>query len=224
MFAVIFSGICMLSARTSTTVAIAALILFPFFISGKSTFTVNLFPYLFIILFIPAVFFGYLHFYNRFQQVENEIVIRQQEPEVVQKEEPNSTNIRINIWSNAVQLISRNLFFGVGTGDIKEELVKVYTENHYEYGIRERISPHNQFLHTGVILGIIGVAILLLQLVVPAWLAFKYREWLYFFFLAVIFLNCLTESMLEREAGILFFTAFNSCFYLRLRAKINSLS
>jgi O-antigen ligase len=171
------------------------------------------------------MFFGFLHLNNRFNQVEEAIVASENSipADTIAQEAPNSTNIRFHLWKNAVQLISRNPLFGVGTGDIKEELVNIYTENNYAYGIRERISPHNQFLHTGVILGITGMVLLAIYFFYPLCFSFKEKDWLYFFFLTIILLNAMTESILEREAGILFFTAFNTCFYLQQRFR-NSIS
>jgi O-antigen ligase len=220
-FVFIFFGIQLMSARTSTIVAILTSVAFPIFIHRKNIFSKsNRIFYILLLILIPLIFFGYLHFYNRFQQVQNEIEIRTVQPATtVQQEEPNSTNIRINLWSNAVQLIRRNPIIGVGTGDIKEELVNMYTENHYQYGIENRISPHNQFLHTGVILGLVGIVLLAVMLFMPIIISVRSKEWIYFFFLGIILLNCMTESFLEREAGILFFTVFNSCFYLRMRSK-----
>jgi O-antigen ligase len=112
-------------------------------------------------------------------------------------------------------LITEHPFFGVGTGDLKEELVKKYEAYHYDYGIRTRLSPHNQFLHTAVILGIFGVLSLALLLGSAFMLAWKNRDWVYLLFVFLVFLNCMTESILERQAGILFFGFVNSLFASR---------
>ncbi len=216
----LFTGILFLSARTSTIVTIFCIVFFPIFILGKKLFTNrNWFLHGLIVLISTSMFFGFLHLNNRFNQVEEAIVASESSipADTITQEAPNSTNIRFHLWENAVQLIGRNPLFGVGTGDIKEELVSIYTENNYEYGIKERISPHNQFLHTGVILGITGMVLLAIYFFYPLYFSFKEKDWLYFFFLIIILLNAMTESILERQAGILFFTAFNTCFYLRLR-------
>ena len=216
-FAFLFAGILLLSARTSTIVAILTISIFPFFIpSRKNNLRVSWIVHGCCLLFSLFSFLGYLHLFNRFNQVEEAIAIRenQTDSKVVQNESPNSTNIRINIWKNTIQLISRYPLLGVGTGDIKEELVKVYAENGYEYGVKEKPSPHNQFLHTTVILGVFGFIALSLLFFFPLATSFRSKEWLFFFFLLIVFLNSMTESILEREAGILFFTPFLSCFYL----------
>jgi O-antigen ligase len=214
----LYGGILILSARTSTVTALLMIIIFPVIIKGALFQKRFWLKYLLTIFTSLVLLFAYLQINNRFNQVEE--VIEQRESvkgdEILKAESPNSTNIRLNLWQNAIQLIKRNPILGVGTGDIKEELVKIYTENNYEYGIKERISPHNQFLHTGVILGGLGILLLLTYLVYPLFFSLKQRDWLYFFFLMSILMNCMTESLLERQAGILFFTVFNTCFYLRL--------
>jgi O-antigen ligase len=223
LFFFLLTGIFLLSARTSTFVAILSVIIYPFLITGKKLFHDKKFKvHLSGIFLMLILFFTYLHFNNRFLQVEHAIVLieNQNSTDSVRQEDPNSTNIRINLWQNAIQLIGENILFGVGTGDIKEELVKKYSENNYQYGVRIRPSPHNQFLHTGVILGLTGILFLLAYLLLPLAISFRQKDWLYFAFLIIILINCMTESLLERQAGILFFTAFNTCFYLLLRKNL----
>jgi O-antigen ligase len=221
VFVIIYSGILLLSARTSTITTLLTILFFPVFVYGRGAgnrfLRVRHFAFF---VFSVILFFGYVHLFDRFSQVEEAIVIRENNSMAVTipNEAPNSTNIRLNIWKNTVQLIRRHPFFGVGTGDIKEELRKVYTENQYEYGIKENPSPHNQFLHTAVILGLAGVLFLLALFAYPMTVAWRKRQWLYFFFLVIVLTNCMTESILERQAGILFFAAFNTCFYLKIRS------
>ena len=222
LFFFLYIGILLLSARTATFVTIISVAFYPILLFGKTFFKEKIWHvHVLFLFFMSALLFGYLHYNNRFNQVEQEIVLRTNSAnaESIQQEAPNSTNIRLHIWKNSVELIRRNPILGVGTGDLKEELVNMYTENNYQYGIQSRISPHNQFLHTGVILGIVGILFLTAYLLLPMVIAFKNKDWLYLIFLFVIIVNCITESILEREAGILFFTVFNTCFYLQLISK-----
>ena len=140
-------------------------------------------------------------------------------PDSTAQELPNSTNIRINLWKNSLELIKQNPLLGVGTGDLKDELYRLYSENNYQYGMLKKPSPHNQFLHTSVILGFTGLLFLCAYLFIPLFLAFKNRYWLYVFFLIIIIVNCITESILEREAGILLFVIMNTFFYLQSKNK-----
>lgn len=126
------------------------------------------------------------------------------------------TNERILIWKSSVEIIRENLVFGVGTGDVKDELVKKYQENHITAAINQRLNAHNQYLQTFIALGVIGFLILSVSLVAPAIGSIKQHDLLYFLFLMLICVNLLFESMLERQAGVVFYSFFNSfLFFIR---------
>ena len=227
LFLFLYVGILLLSARTATFMAIISVACYPILFFGKNIIKeMNWLRHALLLIVMTAFLFSYLHYNNRFDQVEQEIVLRGNSTDVdtAYQEAPNSTNIRLNIWKNSIELIRRNLLFGVGTGDLKEELISIYRESNYQYGIQKRISPHNQFLHTGVILGICGILFLSIYLLLPMFLAIKKKHWMYVFFLLIVIVNCITESILEREAGILFFVAFNTCFYILLQSNDKAVS
>jgi len=175
--------------------------------------------------------YGILQVNNRFDQVEKVISNSNihagtgndasVSPEF--KQEDNSTSAHINLWQNAVELIDDHPLFGVGTGDLKEELSKYYAKNHFNYGLEKNYSPHNQVLHTAVILGIFGCLFLLAMFLVPLFLAFSNKDWVYFFFLLIVLMNCMTESILEVQKGVLFFAFFNTWFYQRIKTRENTL-
>lgn len=219
-------NILLLSSRTATAGAYLTIPLWLILSLRKKIFLPkNIIPIIICLVFIGGSHAILLRINNRFTQVENTIKDTNRHQTIAQGdlqdtlpvEEDNSTNIRVHLWKNAVELIADHPFFGVGTGDIKEEIVKYYTKNNYAYGIRERISPHNQFLHTGVILGFTGILFLASLLLIPMFLAIRSKDWLYFCFLLIILLNCMTESVLEIQKGILFFAFFNVMLYLRMK-------
>lgn len=221
LFFFLYIGVLLLSSRTATFVTILSSSIYPVLHYGRSFFNQRKWRTHLCFLSLMILFlFTYLNFYNRFDQVEQEISLRfKSDSNDLIKEVPNSTNIRLNLWKNSIELIGRNLLFGVGTGDLKEELVKIYKENNYQYGVQKRASPHNQFLHIGIILGLCGILFLFIYFLLPLFLALKKHDWLYVLFLFIIILNCITESLFEREAGVLFFTVFNTIFYLQMRSK-----
>jgi O-antigen ligase len=124
----------------------------------------------------------------------------------------NSTSSRLYLWKYSLNVISRNPVFGVGTGDLKEELNAEYSRNNWTYGIEKKYSSHNQYLHTGVILGWIGIILLCLMLFLPFLGAIKLRDWMYAGFLLIIIVNNVTEDVLEVQKGVLFYGFFNSYF------------
>jgi O-antigen ligase len=199
----------LLSGRTAMAVSMLTLLIYGAVLARKKMLSMKD-ARIFLSLIVVSVVFqlAMLKYYNRYDQIANVI----KEPDA---KEENSTSIRYNIWKISVDLISDHPFIGVGVGDLKEELVKKYQEYNYEYGIRTRISPHNQFLHTAVILGLIGAGGLLYLLACAFMIAWRNGDWLYLLFIIITFLNCMTESILERQAGILFFTFINSLFASR---------
>lgn len=120
-----------------------------------------------------------------------------------------STTDRIDIWKASVDIIKSNIFLGVGTGDVKDELIRSYKERNIEHALELKLNAHNQYLQTFMTLGIPGIATLLLMLLLPMIAAFRNRYFLYFVFLLLFSLNILVESMFEMQGGIVWYAFFN---------------
>lgn len=135
----------------------------------------------------------------------------------VQPTEVESSALRTMTWKTSLEIVKENPLIGVGTGDIKDVLLVKYESNGMNYALERRLNAHNQFLQTAGALGIIGLLILLLCFVIPIYISIKHRNLVYFFFLLLIFLNFLVESMLETQAGVVFYAFFNSLFLFSLK-------
>jgi len=61
-----------------------------------------------------------------------------------------------------------------------------------------------------VAVGIPGILILLANLFIPMYIAIKRKQFVYLLFLLILCLNFLTESMLDQQAGTMFYGLFNS--------------
>src|SRR5205823_1575205 len=120
--------------------------------------------------FMVVLFISVVKFNNRYKQVET--VIENYNPhdsnrhDTFNAEEENSTNTRLRIWSYALELIKQHPLFGVGTGDVKDELEIVYKQHNYIPGILKHFNSHNQFLQTCITLGLCGMVILFLIFIV----------------------------------------------------------
>ena len=117
-----------------------------------------------------------------------------------------SSEVRWLTWASARELIVEHPFIGTGTGDIKDELMRVYGEHGYTTAAEHRLNAHSQFLQTFACLGILGVLGLCMMLLVPMFRS--PRDPLSLLFFALCIFNWLVESMLEVQAGALFFTFF----------------
>ncbi len=159
-----------------------------------------------IILFLSSDFLV-TRDYKRFIAVENSIEQHQLNASSVE-----STNVRVFVWSSACKVIKRNIFAGVGTGHVEDSLMAQYKNDKVTGAFKEHLNAHNQFLQTTLALGILGGLLLLFNLIYPSVFAIKNDNYLYLVFLIIIFMNCLTESVLESQAGVVFYGFINALF------------
>jgi O-antigen ligase len=125
----------------------------------------------------------------------------------------NSTGSRIAAWQNEWKLIRENWITGNGTGEANALLKKKFISEGYLQLANDNMHTHNQILHTWIDLGIGGV-LLLFAMLASCFITFVQRHqkeasWL----VILIFINLLTDDMLEIQAGIVFFVFF-LCVYL----------
>jgi len=221
----LFATISLLSSRTAIVTSFGSVIFYSGIKLFKRKSKKKDFAILAVIIASAVIMqVSAMHFFNRFTQVTQAI---QQSASPVPdtpvenhqatQSENNSTSAHYLIWKNAVGLIKQHLIFGVGIGDVHDELNKEFVKNNFKFGIEKDFNPHNQFLNTMVALGITGLILLLALFFLPAYVAWQQKNWICFFFLVIIFLNCLTESVLERQAGIIFFAFFFSLFAVQLK-------
>ena len=72
-----------------------------------------------------------------------------------------STQLRLNSLKTSWKIIQKNPFFGVGTGDWRDELVVEYIASNMPCNAHEQTAPHNQYLKTLLKYGVVGLLIYL---------------------------------------------------------------
>jgi O-antigen ligase len=135
----------------------------------------------------------------------------------IDKNKEDGTVQRIEIWKTSFQIIKDNFLIGVGTGDVKDELLKYYDEKGMIFAKSNHLNAHSQYLQTFVTLGIIGFLALISLFIFPSLFAFKSRNFIYLFFLMIVAINISVESMFENQAGVVFYTFFNTFLFLTLK-------
>jgi O-antigen ligase len=117
---------------------------------------------------------------------------------------------RISLWKSAFTIIRDNFLIGVGTGDIQNELNREYVRSgNDELTKVENLNTHNQFLEIAAENGIIGLVLFLAIFATMVLISIKEKRTLYFVFIAIIFFSFLFETMLNRLAGLSFFSLFS---------------
>ena len=81
----------------------------------------------------------------------------------------------------------------------------------YKYFIKKGYNYHSQFFQTLAAVGVLGFLFLLFSLLIPAYnLALKNKKYLLLAFMFMFFVSFVTESMLERQAGVILYAFFGS--------------
>jgi O-antigen ligase len=115
-----------------------------------------------------------------------------------------SSALRRMAWDSALELFRQDPIRGVGTGDIKDELVALYERRGFIHAAAKRMNAHSQFLQTMAALGLPGLAGLLGMVLVPLVLAMVRHQRICMAFWLIILLSWSVESMAEVQAGVAF--------------------
>ncbi len=127
--------------------------------------------------------------------------------------DPNGHSVtqRIEFWKAGVHCWNKNIWIGVGTGDVGDCLKSSYTEIGSPLREEYRLRSHNQFLAIAIGTGIIGLIVFLFSLLYP-FFSRQHRSILYFSFFLIMGLSMFTEDTLETQVGVTLFALFNSLF------------
>ena len=116
-----------------------------------------------------------------------------------------SSGIRLHIWEHATTLVKEKPMLGHGTGDVRDVLVEKYTEHNLISALEHQYNAHNQFFQILISSGIIGLLLFLLSTYFGA----KSNP-LLLQFIVITFIFMSVESILENQAGTIFFGLFFS--------------
>lgn len=121
--------------------------------------------------------------------------------------------IRFKIWPAAFETGVRHLPLGTGIGDASDVLDNTFIENGMALTMEKSLNAHNQFLQTFIASGIPGMLALVILLAVPITLSLRNKNRAYLTFLSIVIINFLFESMLQTQAGVIFFAFINSILF-----------
>ena len=144
---------------------------------------------------------------NRFKEL-NKI-------ETLSEGQINSTNIRLTIFHEVRELIIESPFMGYGVGDYNDKLKEKYKEQGISVLLISNYNAHNQYLSICLMGGIFTFIIFVLMMYNLFNLSFKYNNYILLSLLVFYSLMMLTENILEREDGVIFFSFFLNFFSLK---------
>lgn len=106
---------------------------------------------------------------------------------------------RIRSYEVGISLLKRNSIFGVGIGDMEDEVKRVYKE---KYDIGNPRQPHNQFLFAAAAFGHLGLLIYVVAYFLTFFWRKAYRDPLLISFFIILIAFCMIEKPLERSSFI----------------------
>ncbi len=135
-------------------------------------------------------------------------------PSLAQNDTPHKVNLRYGIYYCTIQNIKENFFFGIGKQNSQDKLQACYNTFTYS-GVNDftkvTYNSHNQYLDVFLAYGFFGFLII----TVSFFSGFFTRPGLlYSVFLLLIAMALLTENIFDRQVGVMFYTLFNTLFFL----------
>ncbi len=131
----------------------------------------------------------------------------------LQHETMTSEHIRGGIYFCSSKLILKKWLFGYGIGDVNDQLDTCYKEeiDSNVYQIKQ-YNAHNQYLQIFLSSGVIGGLIFILSILFGMRYAYRQKIMGYLAFSVLVATCFLTENILSRHDGVLFYAFFNSIF------------
>lgn len=122
---------------------------------------------------------------------------------------------RLGVWESATDVFLNNFLFGVGTGDLSQELVMACKKDKLPKSLHFT-DPHNQYFNVLLKHGVLGFVFWSFSLGVFIFNAIKTKYLYYQLFLVTILVYFTIESILIRQIGVVFYAIFNSLFYIEI--------
>ena len=121
-------------------------------------------------------------------------------------------NVRLIMWTVSVQEFLAHPL-GAGTANVDDVLGARLRSHKLDSIAIQNYNPHNQYLQIAVEIGVFGLVIFLVLLFSTLRFALKMRNSVLFWIVLSLAFNCLFESMLQRQSGMVFF-CFLICFFI----------
>jgi O-antigen ligase len=175
-----------------------------FVLSNKTMIQKIKFVVFAFLIFASMVFFVRVVLWARFQEmftvapITNKILFCE------------SVNSRRAAAIEAYNKLSPVWYKGYGTGTANEKLLEQLTEKNYTDLVLHDMHTHNQYMHTCLDIGVFGLALILIIFIGSLFIFIKQKNKMGIGIIIITLVNCLTDDMLEIQAGLVFFMFFIS--------------
>lgn len=122
------------------------------------------------------------------------------------------TDPRLVRWEAAMQLGAKSPVIGYGAGSELSILREQFFKQKLYSSFLHRLNAHNQYISFFLTSGIIGLLVYLGTLVFGFGMAFRQKDMLFFIFMLLVAVVSLSESLLNAEKGVYFYSLFFSFF------------
>ncbi len=133
-------------------------------------------------------------------------------PDASQK--AHQVNFRYGVYYCSKNILEEHWLLGLGQGSVQDMLDKCYDNFDYKgfdnFKV-QKYNSHNQYLNEWMTHGILGLLFFLFYL----GYCFRSGDLLYKSFILLFSIALLTENLFEREVGVVFFSFFNTFFFIK---------
>lgn len=130
--------------------------------------------------------------------------------------------IRIATWEATAQVIKDNWFKGVGTGNLEKPLLVAFKNLNFQEGYSHKYNAHNMYLQYWAMNGIAGIAAFCALIISLIYIGIKRKEASLVGLVLLFAIFSFTESTLQTQRGILFFTFISCAIYWKSSPQNNS--
>ena len=125
---------------------------------------------------------------------------------IVKGSEVENTNVRFNVWSCSYKNIKDNFWLGIGVGDEENVLIECYKSNGCDYCVEYELNTHNYYASILLSGGFFALILFIGMFLYIIYIGFKTKNILLVIFILLFGINLISENMLSRINGVLFYS------------------
>lgn len=131
-----------------------------------------------------------------------------------------SVTQRIEFIKTGKEIILKNFFFGVGTGDLNSEYQKQYQLSKSKLSKKNQLRAHNQYITFFITFGFIGFVLFMIAYIYPPIKAEKFKDYLFLITFIILTASMINEDTLETQMGATTFAFFISFFLFAYKGSL----